>query len=360
MKYIVPLSLIACLWLGCSNNQTVQDELSNATPHQFVTDKISTGPLQRTLLTQTIECTGKIEIPPSDVYSIHSRAEGYVSSLIKLPGDRVTRGEDLLEIENPQFIGMQREVYEMQHLYETAKSQFGRQRVLFEKDATTAKQFEQARGQYLVTRSNYLGLLAELESTGIQIDTSSKSPEYQKSIQILSPVNGRISAVSTNMGKYVESHDELMTITADDHIHLELFILEKDIDKVRLGQRVEFSISSSAGNVYNAEIIKINSVTDGRSGTVMAHCHILTEGLNLKGGVFATAQIELEAEELVGLSREAVVQIGNERYGYVVSDDEYTQVRLLNAIDHGDFISFEPTPEQIDAVWVTSGAYYIQ
>ncbi len=294
------------------------------------------------------------------VVSCEARANGYVTDLTKLPGDRVRKGERLIEIENPEFITLQRNTIELRHLYTTARSHYLRQKTLAENNATTARQFEQSRGEYNVARSNYHGALIELESIGIQMDTLTEAPAYQRSIVIYSPVNGQISNVQTNMGQYIESHNELITITSEDHIHLELFVLEKDIDKVSLGQSVTFSSSTSHQTTFEAEVVKINSIADRNSGTVMVHCHILSDEVRFKGGTFAEALIQTESQEVSGLPRNAVVNLGGTWYGYILRNDSYQQVALSNTTDHGDFISFAPTPEQESATWVTGGAYYIQ
>ena len=352
--------LIMITYIACTADTEVASTTEEA-PQTARSEYISTGPIETMTIAHPVECVGRIEIPPSDLYSVHSRATGFVKTLNILPGDRVKKGALLAEIENPEFIGMQRELYELRHTLKTAQSRFDRQQQLADKNATTAKQYEEAYGQLAVTRASYYGLYEELTQQGFEIDTSTTEVTYVKTLKILSPVSGYVTAVNTNMGQRIDPHDMLCEVASRDHLHLELFVLERDINSVEIGQKVRFT-TSDGSEVFNAEIVKLNAVIERATGTVMVHCHIDGEhdDQHFKGGTFARATIQTAPREVMGLPSDALVRNGNLWYGFVVDQDGFRQVQLDEVVTMEDFASFAIPPGLETAEWVRGGAYYIE
>jgi cobalt-zinc-cadmium efflux system membrane fusion protein len=59
-----------------------------------------------------------------------------------------------------------------------------------------------------------------------------------KSIRIYSPIDGFVSKVNVNIGKYVTPSDVLFELVNPADIHLNLKIFEKDLNKIFIGQNV--------------------------------------------------------------------------------------------------------------------------
>ena len=365
MKYLILLiallSLAACQEV---NNDLQEAEVveSSLLAEDVIKDNpnINTGPIETREIPRIIKCTGHMDIPPTDMVSIHARAEGYITTLKVIPGDRVRKGSLIARIENPEFITRQRELLEVRAEYELAKKQLSRQNTLDEGGATTSRAVDQAAHNVKLLETRYFGLKNELAAIGFDIEGLEKDAQYQQSLSIYSPINGAVESVEVNSGQMIMPADRIAHIVSFDHFHIELQVLAKDVMHVSTGQKVEFTIPGSPKS-YRAEIVKLSPSIDPDIGTLMAHCHV--DDIELKfiiPGLFVNAEILGSTITGSGLPAEALVREGEIYSAYMVDGNEFVKVSFENVeiVDGFAFIDFPEGIEQ--ATWVTAGAYYIE
>ena len=63
--------------------------------------------------------------------------------------------------------------------------------------------------------------------------------------------------VEINIGKFVEPASEMFEIVDNEHIHIDLHVYEKDINAIKIGQKVLFSLASNEGVDYEAVVFAI-------------------------------------------------------------------------------------------------------
>ena len=59
---------------------------------------------------------------------------------------------------------------------------------------------------------------------------------------MVSPIEGYIRTVEVKTGQYVKPETEMFEIVNIEHIHADLMVFEKDMHKVKVGQRVKFNV----------------------------------------------------------------------------------------------------------------------
>ena len=125
------------------------------------------------------------------------------------------------------------------------RKDFERKAVLFKDSVTSAKDYEEAEAAFLVANATVRGLRTKLALLNIDI-SSVESGKFISAIPIRSPINGFIKHIDINMGKYVKPEDEMFEIVDNEHIHIDLMVYEKDLDKVKNGQKVIFSLTNKS------------------------------------------------------------------------------------------------------------------
>jgi cobalt-zinc-cadmium efflux system membrane fusion protein len=116
------------------------------------------------------------------------------------------------------------------------------------------------------------GLYERLRLININPDRLSAC-SISRSINIYSPISGFVSKVNVSMGKYVTPSDILFEIINPNSIHLALNVYEKDLSKLKIGQKVLAYTNSNPTKKYNCKILLINKdVSADRSAEV--HCHL--------------------------------------------------------------------------------------
>lgn len=345
------------LLTGCQESAAPESVAAdnNATPRM---DAVKTGPLQQRKITHDIVCTGTVEVPPTDLISVHSRTSGQVSGLKYLPGDYVKKGTQLLRITNPALIHDQRILLETKAKLAAAQRTLERQTILNAGEATTAAVLDAARSETELLTATYNGLRQELQQYGVDVDRLETEGTFQSSVGVFAAGSGYVHSVSTNQGKSVSPTDELLQLAGTNHLHLELSVPSREVAAVRKGQRVEFLLPfNDVRGVATVE--KINPMVDVETATLNVHCHFegaLPEGL--VPGLFLNATILTGERLLTGLPLSGVVKEGNQYFGYRMVGGETEKTLLRDALLMGEFVTFSAASESGD--WVTEGAYYLE
>jgi cobalt-zinc-cadmium efflux system membrane fusion protein len=319
--------------------------------------KIRIDSVRKKKASQRINCTGKIEVPPTEVISVHSRTAGFIESMKYLPGDYVKKGARLFSITNSELIEKQRLFLETKAELSLSNKTYERKRVLQAENATTAVAWDEAQAKKELLSATYNGLKSELKMLGIDTDALENEQKFQSHVTVYASHSGFVSEVDVNRGQMVSPETKLMEISNDAHIHLALQILSKDATLVAKDQRVEFTLPNNP-KIMGAKIEKINPVLDDRTGTLNVHCHIDKKDTKYTiPGMFVNASISVEEREFSGLPLNAVIKEGNEYYAFVVVG-EYLEKQLLdNTQVHGDFVTFDGLKSE---QMVVSGAYYVE
>jgi len=80
-----------------------------------------------------------------------------------------------------------------------------------------------------------------------------------------------------------------MDVLDNSHLHLDLFVFEQDLPKVKVGQNIDFSLTNLPGKNFTANIFSIGSAFENQTKTVPVHAEItgdksgLIEGMNVTG-----------------------------------------------------------------------------
>ena len=122
------LSYIFLLFLAisCSSEKKETDSAEEAgssssdaitlTPEQVVVAEIKTAGIEERNISETIQCTGSIELPPQNKASVSPFMNGFVKTVNYFPGNTVQKGAVLATLQHPDFLSLQQE-------YIDAKSQ---------------------------------------------------------------------------------------------------------------------------------------------------------------------------------------------------------------------------------------------
>lgn len=287
-------------------NQTI--EISKA---QFDGDQMQLGKLSEQSFQSMVQTTGMIDVPPQNRAIISSFAGGYVQKTPLLVGNLVRKGQMLATLENPEFVEMQQTYLETAEQLMFLKSEFDRQKALFDEQISSQKNFLKAESEYKSALALYNGLKKKLQMLNINIDAV-EAGNITSEIALYAPISGSITKMNISKGSYVSPADVIMEIINTDHIHLELAVFEKDILKVKEGQKIVFKIPETGEEVYEAEVHLVGTSIDLVNRTVMVHGHLLDdENHGFAVGMFVDAQIITDTSNELALPDDAIISVDN-------------------------------------------------
>jgi cobalt-zinc-cadmium efflux system membrane fusion protein len=363
--------IVSCLLLlSCADKKTEKKEtdvktktVENSNIVSLTTDQeknagIATGKLDMTYISSTLKVSGQIDVPPQNMVTVSVPLGGYLQNTILLPGMFVKKGQSLAVVQDEQFIQMQQDYLTAKARLVFLQKEYERQRDLNQSKATSDKQFQQTESEYRMQQAAVRGLYERLRLIGINPDRLSAG-SISRSINIFSPINGYVSKVNVSIGKYVNPSDVLFEIINPNSIHLSLNVFEKDINKLKIGQKVLAYSNSNPTKKYNCRIILINrDVSPDRSAEV--HCHFENYDKDLVPGMFMNAEIEQSNYQAYVLPEEAIVNYEKQNYVFVVKTNNQFEMMPVETgtMQNGKVeIKLGTNNELLKNAFVTKGAY---
>lgn len=364
MKYFIISTII---FITSCNSAVKQDKAQESENHnttvvltndQFKNADIATGIVEQRSLKSIVKVKGKIEVPPQNMVSISFPLGGYLKSTKLLPGMHISKGEVIAILEDQQYIQLQQDylMAKANHLY--LENEYLRQKELNKSKASSDKIYQQAEADYKSNNILISGLRQKLQLIGINPATLNEN-NISRTVSIHAPINGFVSDVKVNIGRYINPSDVLFELVNPTDIHLTLTVFEKDIDKLHIGQKLVAYNNNNPDKKYACKIILISQeVTPER--TILVHCHFDNYDGALVPGMYMNAEIEVANLNTYVVPEEAIVRYGDKQYIFVaLSNRQYEMKEVITgdtdsgfiAISHGKDINLK------DATIVTKNAY---
>jgi cobalt-zinc-cadmium efflux system membrane fusion protein len=355
--------LLVIVGLGACQN-TSKDVVADKDSHEHfdvieLTDsqvnlaKISTSILEKTELSTVIKVTGKIDVPPQNMVAVSAPMSGFLKHTKLLPGLHLKKGEVIAVMEDQSYIQLQEDYLSNEAEMIYSKGEFERQEQLLNGNAGSNKLFEDAKSKYENNLIKRKALSEKLKMLGIQSNQLSAS-NLSSTIKIVSPIDGYVSKVNVNVGKYIQATESMFELVNPEDIHLNLTIFESDVHSLYIGQKVYAYNNSQPNIIYPCEIILIGQdVSADRH--VEVHCHFEKYDKSLIPGMYMNGEIQSNLKSVYALPEKAIVNFEGKNYVFVETEQlhfvmkevqlglrEFEKVEIINFSDFdGKKIVFE-------------------
>jgi cobalt-zinc-cadmium efflux system membrane fusion protein len=324
--FICLIAVSACQTKAKEETQTTTNpNVIQLTDAQFK----SVGLLSDTMSIQTLQgdvkVNGVIDVPPQNMVSVGIPLGGFLKSTHLLPGMKVKKGEIIAVLEDQQYIQLQQDYLTALAEFSYIEKEFKRQQELNQSKAISDKSYEQIKASYQTQKITIKALSEKLRLIGIQPENLNENT-ISKSINLLSPINGFVSKVNVNIGRYITASDVLFELVNPDDIHLNLTVYEKDIASLKIGSKVKAFTNTNPNKVYQCDVILIGQDVS-KEGYVQIHCHFDTYSSELIPGMYMNADISTDGIQAKVLPEQAVVSY--EGKDYVVLAQTNKQYKLI-------------------------------
>ncbi len=316
-------NLYIIVWLGlmtaCVSKQqpeekqvTVAENAVTLTAAQIKNAGIETGMVRKQLLNSELRVHGLVDVPPQNIVSISFPLGGYLKNTKLLPGMHVNKGETIATMEDQALIQLQQDYLVAKAKLQYAEKDFERQKMLNENKVNADKIYQQAQADLSSQKVLVKGYSEKLKLVGIDPEKLNENT-ISRSVPLHSPINGFVSKVNVNIGKYVNAADVLFELINPADIHAALTVFEKDLGKVKPKQKVMVTFVDDPSAEYECEVLLVTkNVDDNRSALV--HCHFEEQPKQLLPGMFLNARIKVSNAEVTAVPEAAVVRYGNDEF----------------------------------------------
>lgn len=308
------------------NEESKEDEHENPntailTQEQIRSIGIETGVIEQKQLSASVKVNGVLKVPNQNKASINSVYGGVIKSLLVQPGQYVSKGQTIATIANPEFIQIQTNYLTINSRIVLAEQEYNRQKELNEGNAGALKNLQAAETELRTLRSSRSSLQQQIQLMGIN-PASLTNGKLVSVLAVKSPINGVISNVPVKMGSYVDLSTVVAEIVDNSQLHLDLFVYEKDLPKLKNNQTIHFTVTNNPVKEYDAQIYSLGSSFEGESKAVTVHAKVKGEKTGLIDGMSVTAVISLETSVVPAVPADAIVTIDGKDYIFVVSDQQ--------------------------------------
>lgn len=325
VKLYSTVILAVILFNACSNSSAEQqseekaantnETLVQLTAEQAKNIGLQTGTVSVKNISGSLKLSGQIDVPPQNLVSVSIPLGGYLKSTQMLPGTQVRKGQLLAIMEDPQYIQLQQDYLNAKNKLAYAGKEYERQKELNSSKASSDKVLQQSESEFRSISIELKALAAKLSLIGINPQRLTEN-SISRSVGIHSPINGYISRVNVNIGKYVTPSDVIFELVNPTDIHLNLMVYEKDLGKIAIGQKVIVYSNASPDQKYDTKIILLShSLNENRIAEV--HCQFEKYDKKLVPGMYMNAEIQLDNNQGKVLPDDAIVSFENKDYVFV-------------------------------------------
>lgn len=286
---------------------------------QFKAADIKFQPLEEKNLSDLLTVTGILDVPPQSLISINAPYGGFLKNTELLEGTRVKKGQVIAVLQHPDYIQLQQDYLQNSGQLQFLEKDYERQKELQKQNVTAAKALQRAEAEYKSMYGIVKGLEAKLKMIGIN-PNNVLAGNITPNITITSPIAGYVSKVNANIGKYVGAEDVIFEIVDTENLQVELTVFEKDISKIRIGQRIRFTLANEPDIEQTAKVYLIGRSFD-ESRSVRIHGRLDHEDPRLLPGMYINAVIEMESDKVTAVPKEAIVLSEGKEFIFVRNKD---------------------------------------
>ena len=289
------------------------------TEEQIKSIGIELGTVEQKQLTASLKTNGVLKVPNQNKASVNSVYNGVVRSLLVQPGNTVSKGQTIATIANPEFIRVQDEYLSNNSKIILAEQEYNRQKELNAGNAGALKNLQAAEAERRTLQSRKSSLEQQIQLMGIN-PASIRNGKLISVLSIRSPISGVVSNVMVQIGSYVDVSTAVAEIVDNKQLHLDLFVYEKDLPKLKNNQLIHFTLTNNPGKEYDAQIYSLGSSFEGASKAVTVHARVQGNKTGLIDGMNVTAIISLEKATVSAVPSDAIVNYQGQDYIFIVTD----------------------------------------
>ena len=295
---------------------------------------VETTTVARHNLSSYLETVG--ELRAGDTATVSPKVSGRVASVNAKVGDRVTKGQILITIDDKDATQLveaaetqleaaltEIEIH-VQNVSEAEKN-FERAGILYEAEALS--QVEYDRAEFTLTSAN-LGL------KGAQIRVSSAELSLNNALEALTnfsvaaPLTGEVSAVNISSGEMATAFMPLINIVSLNPMKVRVNVSENIVGFLRSGDRITLNVPAINQEVFG-RVTSISPIIDPVSKSFPVEISVDNPRGSMKAGMVVTLFLPSgSANNVVALPTDAILEKGGIKYVFVLEDNTARELAI--------------------------------
>lgn len=291
---------------------------------------------------------------------------GIITDLRVTQNKVLRKGDVVAVLQKPDLVDIQQQYLENRDKMTFLQAEFNRFKQLSAADATAGKNFQKAEAELRAAQTADKAMAARLRQ--FQIDPEKLNADNIKTdILVKAPISGTITRIHAGLGSAVQTGDAICEMADFSQLHPVIYVFEKDITRVKTGQKVILHHPSAPDENLSATLFIVERAVDPERKAVRVHARFdKPPAQTLVAGAYLDAQIIVSgAGNTAALPEEAVVRedTGNFIFALVEQSEQeqiFRKIPVRIGASDGGYVAIYPeTPLPEKAKIVLKGAYYV-
>ncbi len=252
---------------------------------------------------------------------------GRVAKLHVAIGDWVEEGQPLIALESHEVGAAKSDFYKAVADLELAKLNFEREEHLMEQEIGIRKNLVAAEAAFKIAQSTEEAAEKTLHVLGFdeeQVKEIAETHQISPQITLFAPIAGQIVANEAVLGALVDASTEILRVIDTSVLWADAQVYEKDIAKMRIGQKVDVIVPAYRDKVFHGEVSYIGSLVDEETRTITVRAEVGNPDALLKPGMFADIKVHLNGDSaMLVVPCDAILQDSGSKIVFVQDGELY-------------------------------------
>jgi cobalt-zinc-cadmium efflux system membrane fusion protein len=310
-------------------------------------------PIEEQDVDDTILTSGRVTFADIDVGHVFSPVTGRVTKIVAQLGQHLKKGDPLAVIQSPDVGQFSSDLGKADADLVAAQRDYQREKELWEKHATSQKDFETAEDSYRKAKAEKERSLQKaslLRSGNVNV--------VDQSYTLPSPIDGELLMRNLSLGVEVQGQysggasQELFTVGQLGEVWVIGDLFELDMARVPVGAPARVTVIAYPGKVFEGKVDWVSRVLDPTMRTAKVRCTFENPGNLLKPEMYATVAISVDARKELALPKGSVLRSSDETVVFVergtTDGGKLRLVRVPVVVDEGESSQWLPVSKGLE------------
>jgi membrane fusion protein, heavy metal efflux system len=359
---VAALTAAACL-AGCSSDDRANQmtsysakESKSETPELFTIPQnqmshVQVVTVEPVKLPRVLRLTGAVSYNAFNTVPVITQVGGPVSRILVVPGERVKKGQSLLEVSSPDYSLLYAAYLKARDTYRVADKNYVRAQDLYEHHAIAERDLLQAESDRIQAQADLNAALLGLKILGIAKPEDLEKAPSSAEIPLLAPIGGEVVERDVAPGQLLQAGATQAFIISDmSSVWVLANVYQGDMAAVHVGDQVTVQ-TDSYPDKFQGKISFMSPALDPNTRTLQARIVVENPGEKLKNNMYVTATVNAGvAQNAIAVPDSSVlrddenqpfvyVATGSNQFGrrsVEIGPSESGKTQILKGLNSGD------------------------
>ena len=306
--FALAVAMAAACLAGCSSDERANQmtsysgkESKSETPELFTIPQnqmshVQVVTVEPVKLPRVLRLTGAVAYNAFNTVPVITQVGGPVSRILVVPGERVKKGQSLLEVSSPDYSLLYAAYLKARDSYRVTDKNYARAQDLYAHHAIAERDLLQAESDRIQAQADLNAALLGLKILGIPNPEDLEKAPSSAEIPLLAPIGGEIVERDVAPGQLLQAGATQAFIISDmGSVWVLANIYQSDLSAVHVGDQVGVQ-TDSYPDEFQGKISFISPALDPTTRTLQARIVVENPGEKLKNNMYVTATVNAGAE----------------------------------------------------------------